>query len=55
MQAEEEARLNRLCQLSLTELGALDDDVLAPVLDGLLIKIIDPGSSISGYNPQRLD
>ncbi|GLI00170.1 hypothetical protein Pa4123_54460 [Phytohabitans aurantiacus] len=50
-----ESNLVDLGLASLAELAEIDNHVFGPALEVLLQRVDDPSSSISGYNPQRLD
>lgn len=44
-----------LGEFSLADLLGLDPAALAPTTAHLVARLDEPGRSISGYNPQRLD
>jgi hypothetical protein len=50
-----EAELVDLGSVSLDDLAGFDGRAFGPALEILLQRVDDPSSSISGYNPQRLD
>ncbi|MDY7083784.1 MAG: hypothetical protein SYR96_01635 [Actinomycetota bacterium] len=44
-----------LTEVSLADLPAYDEQVLAPTMHRLLQRIDDPESTTRSYNPQRID
>jgi FXSXX-COOH protein len=53
--ADIESDLIDLTEVTLADLPTYDERVLAPALRRLLRRIDQPDSSVSSYNPQRID